>query len=151
MLSEKGLPFSVLGSFENTNVGSSLVYGALCSLVVLSAWRAAPQAGRTGSRPRPVMAMLPAITILLAALIGSVVRDVVETGKYLLPGERQPADRSAACCGCLSSPAPCAFATGTSWGTLGIMLPLAGDMVAASDISLMLPMLAAVLAGLSVR
>ncbi len=40
-----------------------------------------------------------------------------------------------------------AFATGTSWGTFGIMLPLAGDMAAASDISLMLPMLAAVLAG----
>ncbi|MGL5224758.1 MAG: Na+/H+ antiporter NhaC family protein, partial [Aeromonas sp.] len=40
-----------------------------------------------------------------------------------------------------------AFATGTSWGTFGIMLPLAGDMAAASDITLMLPMLAAVLAG----
>jgi hypothetical protein len=33
VLADKGLPFSVLGSFEN-NVGSSLVYGALCSLVV---------------------------------------------------------------------------------------------------------------------
>ncbi|GAK82469.1 predicted lysine transporter NhaC family [Vibrio ponticus] len=31
VLTEKGLPFSVIGSFENTNVGSSLVYGAMCS------------------------------------------------------------------------------------------------------------------------
>ena len=40
-----------------------------------------------------------------------------------------------------------AFSTGTSWGTFGIMLPIAGDLAAATDISLMLPMLAAVLAG----
>ena len=40
-----------------------------------------------------------------------------------------------------------AFATGTSWGTFGIMLPIAGDMAAAADITMMLPMLAAVLAG----
>ena len=40
-----------------------------------------------------------------------------------------------------------AFSTGTSWGTFGIMLPIAGDMSAATDIALMLPMLSAVLAG----
>ena len=40
-----------------------------------------------------------------------------------------------------------AFATGTSWGTFGIMLPIAGDMAAGTEISLMMPMLSAVLAG----
>ena len=93
------------------------------------------------------MAMLPAINILLFAwTIGAVVRDV-ETGKYLaslangnLPIEVLPAVVFILSCAM-------AFATGTSWGTFGIMLPLAGDMAAASDISLMLPMLAAVLAG----
>lgn len=71
----------------------------------------------------------------------------VETGKYLaslangnLPIEVLPAVVFVLSCAM-------AFATGTSWGTFGIMLPLAGDMAAASDISLMLPMLAAVLAG----
>ncbi len=39
------------------------------------------------------------------------------------------------------------FATGTSWGTFGIMLPLAGDMAVASDAHLLMPMLSAVLAG----
>jgi H+/gluconate symporter-like permease len=62
------------------------------------------------------------------------------------PGQWQSAGGSAARRGFVLSCAM-AFATGTSWGTFGIMPPLAGDMAAASDISLMLPMLAAVLAG----
>ena len=40
-----------------------------------------------------------------------------------------------------------AFATGTSWGTFGVMLPMAGDIVAQTAPELMLPALAAVLAG----
>jgi tetracycline resistance efflux pump len=40
-----------------------------------------------------------------------------------------------------------AFSTGTSWGTFGIMLPLAADIVMASDPTLLLPAFAAVLAG----
>ena len=40
-----------------------------------------------------------------------------------------------------------AFATGTSWGTFGIMLPIAGDMAAATELAMMLPMMGAVLAG----
>ncbi|MGF1725448.1 Na+/H+ antiporter NhaC family protein [Photobacterium nomapromontoriensis] len=150
VLAAKGLEFSVIGSFENTNVGSSLVYGAICSLVVsialalrlkLSAktWlKAAPQG---------ISAMLPAIVILFFAwTIGGVVRDM-ETGMYLasmangnIPIEMLPAVIFVLSCAM-------AFATGTSWGTFGIMLPLAGDIAAASDISMLLPMLSAVLAG----
>jgi tetracycline resistance efflux pump len=40
-----------------------------------------------------------------------------------------------------------AFSTGTSWGTFGIMLPIAADMAMGSDSTMMLPMLSAVLAG----
>ena len=40
-----------------------------------------------------------------------------------------------------------AFSTGTSWGSFGILLPIAGDIAAATDINLLLPALAAVLAG----
>lgn len=40
-----------------------------------------------------------------------------------------------------------AFATGTSWGAFGILLPIAGHIAAATDIELILPMFAAVLAG----
>lgn len=40
-----------------------------------------------------------------------------------------------------------AFSTGTSWGSFGLLLPIAGQIAASTDINLILPMLAAVLAG----
>lgn len=40
-----------------------------------------------------------------------------------------------------------AFATGTSWGSFGILLPIAGEIAVTTDVTLLLPMLAAVLAG----
>lgn len=40
-----------------------------------------------------------------------------------------------------------AFSTGTSWGTFGIMLPIAGSMAVTLDPSLFIPALASVLAG----
>ena len=40
-----------------------------------------------------------------------------------------------------------ALATGSSWGTFGIMLPIAAEVMANTDMGLFLPALAAVLAG----
>ena len=40
-----------------------------------------------------------------------------------------------------------ALSTGTSWGSFGILLPIAGEIVATMDTSMLLPSLAAVLAG----
>ncbi|GGC98521.1 Na+/H+ antiporter NhaC family protein [Pontibacillus salipaludis] len=40
-----------------------------------------------------------------------------------------------------------AFSTGTSWGSFGLLLPIAGQIAVATDVNLLLPMLAAVLAG----
>ena len=40
-----------------------------------------------------------------------------------------------------------ALSTGTSWGSFGILLPIAGDIVATMDTNMLLPSLAAVLAG----
>jgi tetracycline resistance efflux pump len=40
-----------------------------------------------------------------------------------------------------------AFSTGTSWGSFGILLPIAGEIAASTDITMILPALAAVLAG----
>lgn len=39
------------------------------------------------------------------------------------------------------------FSTGTSWGSFGILIPIAGNIAAVTDISLLLPSMAAVLAG----
>src|SRR5690606_30747687 len=40
-----------------------------------------------------------------------------------------------------------ALATGTSWGTFGIMLPIAAEIAVLTDINILLPAMAAVLAG----
>ncbi len=40
-----------------------------------------------------------------------------------------------------------AFSTGTSWGSFGILLPIAGSVAAAIDVNLMIPVMSAVLSG----
>ncbi|KJG37411.1 hypothetical protein UA32_12945 [Photobacterium angustum] len=150
VLSAKGEAFHLISALEHTDLGASLVNASLCSLAVsillalrlklsMKTWLTAA--------PQGVKAMLPAIIILLFAwTIGTVVSDM-QTGQYLasltkggFPSELLPALVFVLSCGM-------AFATGTSWGTFGIMLPLAGDMAVATDASLLMPMLSAVLAG----
>ncbi len=149
-LASDGIEFNLLGAFENTDVGTSLIYGGLVGLAValLTVFKqgiAGTEIARTlwiGAK-----SMFGAILILVFAWsIGSVIGDM-NTGKYL----------STLAQGNIGShwlpvilfllAGLMAFSTGTSWGTFGIMLPIAGDMAAATDIALMLPMLSAVLAG----
>lgn len=143
-------PFSLLKAFENTDVGGSLVRGGMLALLC-----AVVMALRLGLTPRRwiqsaghgLLAMWPAIRILvLAWAIGAVIRDI-ETGKYLssLAGVSLPVWLLPAMLFVLAG--LMAFATGTSWGTFGIMLPLAGDMVMHADPHLLMASLAAVLAG----
>ncbi len=91
--------------------------------------------------------MFGAILILLFAWsIGSVIGDM-KTGQYLstlVQGNINPALLPMIL---FLLSGIMAFSTGTSWGTFGIMLPIAGDLAGATEISLMLPMLASVLAG----
>ena len=150
-LAEEGLPFSILGAFEYTNVNTSLIAGGLIGLIFTAVrlinrnisgdiWQQALVEG--------IRSMLPAIYILIFAWVLTDIIGHLETGKYLAGLVES------------SNIAPSflplilfvvsgimAFATGTSWGTFGIMLPIAGDMAAAADITMMLPSLAAVLAG----
>ncbi|PZR53414.1 Na+/H+ antiporter NhaC family protein [Xylanimonas oleitrophica] len=93
--------------------------------------------------------MLPAVAILLLAwMLGSLVESL-GTGAYL-GGLVESADISA---GWLVPvvfvvAAAMAFATGTSWGSFGLLLPLAGGIVnSAGAPELLLPTLGAVLAG----
>ena len=150
VLESQGLSFSVLGAFENTNVPQSLLYASATGLVaallcVLRQGIPAFEIGKTvwiGAK-----SMFGAVLILFFAwTIGKVIGDMA-TGQYLstlvkghLPHELLPVILFL-----LSG--LMAFARGTSWGTFGIMLPIAGDLSASTDIMLMLPMLSAVLAG----
>ncbi|SHO58535.1 Na+/H+ antiporter NhaC family protein [Vibrio quintilis] len=142
--------FTVLGAFENTDVGMSLVYGGSFGLLVslirvmtkVIAWADIYKTLWIGAK-----SMFGAILVLFFAwTIGAIIKDM-KTGAYLsslvqgnIPVTLLPVILFVLS-GCM------AFATGTSWGTFGIMLPIAGDIAGASDISLMLPMLGAVLAG----
>lgn len=149
-LAAAGKPFDILGAFENTNVGKSLVLGGtlglICALIPVLRQRL-PMADVTNTLWIGAKSMFGAILILLFAWsIGSVIGDI-QTGKYLstlVQGNINPMLLPVILF-CLSG--IMAFSTGSSWGTFGIMLPIAGDLAGATDITLMLPMLAGVLAG----
>ncbi|WP_088103996.1 Na+/H+ antiporter NhaC family protein [Halalkalibacter urbisdiaboli] len=142
---------SLLAIFENTDVATSLVYGGVVGLVVTlllnCVEKARPiellQALREG-----IKSMLPAIYILLAAWVIIAIIDQLGTGEYLAIKIEEANLNPMFLPAILFVVAGfAAFSTGTSWGTFGLLLPIAGEMAAVLDITLMLPMLAAVLAG----
>ncbi|WP_133126120.1 Na+/H+ antiporter NhaC family protein [Vibrio sp. 10N.286.49.B3] len=149
-LASEELPFSVLGAFENTDVTTSLVYGGLIGLIValITVFKQKlPTVDIVRTLWIGAKSMFGAVLILVFAWsIASVISDM-QTGTYLsslVQGSINP-HWLPVILFLLSG--IMAFSTGTSWGTFGIMLPIAGDMSAATDIALMLPMLSAVLAG----
>ncbi|MBC7004647.1 Na+/H+ antiporter NhaC family protein [Photobacterium sp. BZF1] len=149
-LAADGLAFSVLGAFENTDVGMSLVYGGLvgfaAALIPVLRQRI-PMADVSSTLWIGAKSMFGAILILLFAWsIGTVISDMA-TGKYLSTLVEGSIDPMLLPAILFLLAGVMAFSTGTSWGTFGIMLPIAGDLAAATDIMLMLPMLGAVLAG----
>ncbi|WP_223701438.1 Na+/H+ antiporter NhaC family protein [Sutcliffiella deserti] len=146
---------SLLAIFENTDPSASLFYGGIFALVVsfYFLFRQISLGGITGNVVGKGVAagtksMLPAIYILLFAwtiggLIGS-----LGTGDYLA-GIVADSNMNIAFLPVIIFIIAgfTALATGTSWGTFGLLLPIAGQIAAATDISLLLPVLAAVLAG----
>lgn len=149
-LTSDGIEFNLLGAFENTDVGMSLIYGGIVGLVValftvVKQGIAFSEISRTlwiGAK-----SMFGAILILVFAwTIGSVIGDM-NTGKYLSTLAQGNINPHWLPVILFLLSGLMAFSTGTSWGTFGIMLPIAGDMAGATDLALMLPMLSAVLAG----
>jgi tetracycline resistance efflux pump len=144
------LAFSVLGAFENTNVGASLVYGGLVGvlLTLTTTFKQKLPLKEIGSALWVgAKSMFGAIVILFFAWsIGSVIGDM-KTGAYLSSLVQGNIGLHWLPVILFVLSGAMAFSTGTSWGTFGIMLPIAGDMAGATDLALMLPMLSAVLAG----
>ncbi|WP_394200412.1 Na+/H+ antiporter NhaC family protein [Shewanella waksmanii] len=149
-LAAESIEFSIIGAFEKTDVAWSLFYGALIGLVATVALVISQGLQKellikglvAGAR-----SMLPAIYILLFAWTIAGVIGQLETGKYMasLASGNIPFALLPAVLFVLAGLT--AFSTGTSWGTFGIMLPIAADMAMGTHINMMLPMLAAVLAG----
>ncbi|KFZ36083.1 hypothetical protein HR45_18570 [Shewanella mangrovi] len=149
-LAAKQQEFSLIGAFELTDVASSLFYGALCGLavtLVLAVMQKLSLAAIANALWIGAKSMLPAIYILLFAWTISGVIGTLETGKYMasLASGNIPFALLPAVLFILAGLT--AFSTGTSWGTFGIMLPIAADMAMGSHQSMMLPMMAAVLSG----
>ncbi|MFS0822210.1 Na+/H+ antiporter NhaC family protein [Bacillus sp. 1P02SD] len=145
--------FSIL---ENTDVTGSLLNGGLIGIIItlllFLVQVYAKKAISVSLLPKGIIegikSMLPAVYILLFAWVIVDLIGQIETGKYLAGlVEKSNINISFLPVILFVVAGIMAFATGTSWGTFGMMLPIAGDIVAASDINLMLPALAAVLAG----
>ncbi|MGY3570092.1 tetracycline efflux Na+/H+ antiporter family transporter Tet(35) [Vibrio paucivorans] len=149
-LAADGKEFALLGAFENTDVGMSLIYGSLLGLAVALFTvlkQGIPMVEITRTLWIGAKSMFGAILILVFAwTIGSVIGDM-KTGSYLSTLAQGNIDVHWLPVILFLLSGLMAFSTGTSWGTFGIMLPIAGDMAGATDVALMLPMLSAVLAG----
>ncbi len=147
---------TLLGIFENTDVAASLLYGGLFGLLVVFILFFnqvfTKKSISTGLFFKGVIegikSMLPAIYILLLAWMVVDLIGQLETGAYLASRVEEANLNIAYLPVILFIVAGLmAFSTGTSWGTFGIMLPIAGEIMASTDISMLLPALAAVLAG----
>ncbi|ADN75191.1 transporter, NhaC family [Ferrimonas balearica DSM 9799] len=143
-------PFTVMAALENTDTTIALFYAALVSLVVALAtafYQKLTPAMISKALISGAKSMLPAVYILLFAwTIAGVIRDL-GTGTYLasLVQTTMPMWCLPVLIFLLSGVT--AFATGTSWGTFAIMLPIAADIAIASEMAMLLPLMAAVLAG----
>ncbi|MBF8221572.1 Na+/H+ antiporter NhaC family protein [Halomonas sp. 328] len=149
-LAAEGLPFTLLGAFEQTEVALSLLVGGLLGLATTLAllW---PRPAVRANLPRTLWlglgTMWPAIQILVLAWLLTGIIGELGTGAYLaglVEGVLAPHWLPILL---FLLGGIMAFATGTSWGTFGILLPIAGDLAAATELAMLLPMLGAVLAG----
>ena len=141
--------FSILGAFENTDVNTSLVFGGICG--VLAVVLCTPGTIKATDYPKAVwqgmLSMSGAITILILAWLISTVVSEMHTGDYLstLVADSIHPGFLPVILFLLAS--VMAFATGTSWGTFGIMLPIAAAMAVKVDPTLIIPCMSAVMAG----
>lgn len=141
---------SALSVFENTDVPTALLFGSVLGWItamVLSRRRAVPRPALRRGLRSGIRSMTPAIWILLFAWTMIEVIDALGTGDYLAGLVRGNMDVAFLPVLLFLLAGFMSFSTGTSWGTFGVILPIAGDIAAATDPQLMLPALAAVLAG----
>ncbi|MBM7097003.1 Na+/H+ antiporter NhaC family protein [Bacillus sp. H-16] len=140
----------LLATFENTDVAASLLYGGLISMAVTIAiafMRKVPVKDFGVGLWAGVKSMLPAIYILIFAWTIIEIIGELGTGAYLAEVVNDNMNLAYLPVVLFLIAGFMAFTTGTSWGTFGIMLPIAGEIAAQTDVTLLLPVLAAVLAG----
>lgn len=147
---------TLLAIFENTDVATSLLYGGLLGLVVTLSMFFRQVFVKKGIQANTLVvgmkegirSMLPAVYILLLAWMIVDLIGQLETGEYLA-GIVTTSNLNTAYLPVILFVIAgiMAFSTGTSWGSFGILLPIAGNIAASTDPTLLLPAMAAVLAG----
>lgn len=147
---------TLLSIFESTDVALSLLIGAAMGLAAVSISFARQAFVKKSIQFNMfgkaiwagVKSMLPAVAILLFAWVIADLIGQIGTGAYLA-GLVEHMNISIGLLPVLlfTVAGIMAFSTGTSWGSFGILLPIAGDIAASTDISILLPALSAVLAG----
>lgn len=142
---------SIITIFANTDVNLSLFIGGLGAVLTSMVFhfrQAKPKAATKSIIIEGLKTMLPAIYILLLAwMIGSII-GTLKTGEYLadLVGQASISPGFLPVLFFLIA-SVMSLSTGTSWGTFGIMLPIAAEVSVNTDVSMLLPTMAAVLAG----
>ena len=146
---------TILTIFDNTDVNKSLFVGGMLAVIVATLLyvflyfsQSKPKTGFITVYKEGIRSMLPAIYILILAwMIGSIISSL-DTGGFLAEVVEKAAINVNYLPLILFVVAGfMALATGTSWGTFGIMLPIAAQIAVVSDVNLVLPAMAAVLAG----
>lgn len=142
--------------FENADVAKSLFYSGLIGLVITLIFFFQHSFKKKAVDPKlffvgvkeGIKSMLPAILILIFAWIIVDLIGQLETGKYLAEiVKNSNLNINFLPFVMFIIAGLIAFATGTSWGSFGILLPIAGEISAVTDLSIILPTMAAVLAG----
>ena len=151
-----GQVLDIWAIFENTDVPASLLTGGLLgTIAAVLLYVRQFKHNKTAKASwigkgiyEGIRSMMGAVLILIFAWSLSYLISALETGIYLadvvtksnVPTEILPV-LLYALAGIM------AFSTGTSWGSFGILLPIAGNIMAQAAPELLLPTLAAVLAG----
>ncbi|HEY4553678.1 MAG TPA: Na+/H+ antiporter NhaC family protein [Bacillaceae bacterium] len=147
---------TIMDIFGNADVSEALMYGGVLGLAVTiglfvrqNLKHRSLSGGLLGKGMLTgIKSMMPAVLILLFAWAIITLIDELGTGVYLADLVKQAKlDHSFLPVILFLVAGAMAFATGTSWGSFGILLPIAGQIAASTDMALLLPMMAAVLAG----
>ncbi|WP_319621443.1 Na+/H+ antiporter NhaC family protein [Pseudovibrio sp. SPO723] len=149
-LAANGEAFTLIGALENADGAWAMAASGIVTVaftVALLMVQGVPTAHIGQAFVKGLQSMLPAVYILLMAwTIAGVIGDL-ETGKYLasLASGNLPSAFVPVLAFLIAAAA--AFSTGTSYGTFAIMLPIAANMAFHLDAELLMPAMAAVLAG----
>ncbi|PSL32930.1 Na+/H+ antiporter NhaC [Planomicrobium soli] len=151
-----GQVFDIWLIFENTDVPVSLLTGGLLgastSIILYALQIRYNKAANASWIGRGILAgiksMIGAVLILIFAWALTYLIGGLQTGQYLADAVAKGNIPTAILPVLLFLLAGVmAFSTGTSWGSFGILLPIAGKIMSQAEPDLLLPALAAVLAG----